>query len=158
MKRIIFNILFALLALSPIGATENTTLRFLSCNLSEGEIFTTPLSYISLYFDGIYEQVTIPDNNIATVYCGEEVAARGKIEIKHDILSSDKIYPSVQIYFDSIMLPKGHSYQFLLPAGTIALERDEAIRNEMYNITFEVPEYLPRTDSYPIKKGWGVPI
>ncbi len=142
MKKLVITGLIAIATgLSPIAKASGLEPTYCSLTASNRVRFS-PITEIWLQFK---THITVDDNAVGTIYCGDEIVLQGKF-------TADNYYATeanaVFTLDEPLLLPKGKSYRFVMPAGVIK-KKDaptETIDELVY--TFEIPEYLPMNHGF----------
>ena len=83
--------------------------------------------------------VSVKDGAEAYVYHKDEIVATGLLRMeKSSLLGSSLLYFDSDVY----MLPKGRTYRMEIPAGSLYLESDPSVCNDLMIIDFCVPSYI----------------
>ncbi len=138
MKNLVLTGLMAIIAGMPLAA-KASGLEPAYCSLTTyNQMIFRPITDIWLYFN---THIIVDDNAVGTIYCGDEIVFQEKFVADNSSAKSGQAIFSSE---EPILLPKGKSYRFVMPAGVIK-KKDaptESIDELVY--TFEIPEYLPQ--------------
>lgn len=114
------------------------------CTIGE-RMVCYPIKDIGFTFDG---SIAITENSIATLFSDGQSVATGVLTCSNYI-GEKRTQGTAVITFESpLLLPKGKTYQLVVPEGVIFKEGKPDISNEKLEVEFSVPETLgPATPS-----------
>ncbi len=142
MKKLVIAVLMAIIAGMPFTA-KASGLEPAYCSLTESNRMRfSPITDIWLQFK---THIIADDNAVGTIYCGDEIMLQGKFVADNYYATEANAIFTLD---EPLLLPKGKSYRFVMPAGVIK-KKDaptESIDELVY--TFEIPEYLPMGYAY----------
>ncbi len=108
------------------------------CTIGERPI-CHPIVDIGFTFDGA---IAVTSNSIATVYSDNEPVVTGSLSASN-YTGEKRIQGTAVISFDTpLCLPKGKTYNLVVPKGVIFKESHPTISNDELSVEFEVPSNL----------------
>ncbi|MDO4161297.1 MAG: T9SS type A sorting domain-containing protein [Prevotellaceae bacterium] len=133
--------LFLFLAAVPASADNGDRLVPEYCSVGEKPLYT-PLEDVFFLFDGA---IAVSDGATASIVCDGETVAEGTMTASN--YTGSRVQGTASIIFSEVLLlPKGKSYEVVVPAGTIFLADNPDVGNDELRVGFDVPSDIGTAD------------